>query len=207
MQSAERRWWIKWSVALLVAVALTALAARMAYFPGDVALARLVQTVTPSDPGWAQAITNTARVPSNYLLLGLSVALSWWLAGWRAALLAVAAFALLSLLGAPLQNAIGRPRPSAALVRLAGSSSGFSFPSIFALTYVSTFGYLATLTYRQTAPARRVVFLFSVLALIIGGAARVALGAHWPSDVVVAYLIGLVWTTLLVKLAVQNRER
>ena len=35
--------------------------------------------------------------------------------------------------------------------------------------------------------------LVAVLALLIGARARIVLGAHWPSDLWVAYLIGLLW--------------
>jgi membrane-associated phospholipid phosphatase len=35
--------------------------------------------------------------------------------------------------------------------------------------------------------------------LVVGWVARVELAAHWPSDVAISYLIGLLWVTLLVR--------
>ena len=35
--------------------------------------------------------------------------------------------------------------------------------------------------------------------LILGWVARVALGAHWPSDVIVSYYLGLLWAALLIR--------
>jgi membrane-associated phospholipid phosphatase len=35
--------------------------------------------------------------------------------------------------------------------------------------------------------------------LLVGFAARIALGAHWPSDVILSYLIGLLWAGLLIR--------
>jgi membrane-associated phospholipid phosphatase len=54
------------------------------------------------------------------------------------------------------------------------------------------------------AAARRtrwVMVLAGALLLFVGGSARIVLGAHWPSDVVASYLIGLVWAALLVSLS------
>jgi undecaprenyl-diphosphatase len=145
---------------------------------------------------WAQAVTTSARAPWNLAVLALTVAVSWWLAGWRAALLAVISFAGVWLLGPLLNTLIARPRPSPLLVRVVGSTAGYSFPSIFALTYGATIGYLAVLAWQ-----RRQMFLVlvCVLVLVVGGVSRVALGGHWPSDVLISYLIALVWAALLAR--------
>jgi len=95
---------------------------------------------------------------------------------------------------------IARPRPSADLVQVAEKLSGYSFPSIFGMTYASTIGFLAVLFARKTRGALRMtaVTLCCVL-LLIGWAARIALGAHWPSDVLLSYLIGVLWADLLIR--------
>ncbi|MGH9936139.1 MAG: phosphatase PAP2 family protein [Blastocatellia bacterium] len=196
--------WVRWDIALIAALLLSALASRFAYFPGDVEITRFLQSLLPRDLGWAQVITNTARSPWNFALLVLTGGVSWALAGWRAAALAIASFAVMLALGPWMQNLIERPRPSPTLVRVAGASSGYSFPSIFALTYASTFGYLLLLA-RAERPASsgglgRFVTISCSSLLIIGGVARIVLGAHWPSDVLAGYLIGFVWAALLIRL-------
>jgi undecaprenyl-diphosphatase len=158
--------------------------------------------VAPENNSWAEAVTASAKIPWNFVLLAITLLLSWLIAGWRAAALAAVCFAGLLLIGPWLQGVIARPRPSPSLVRVVGSSSGYSFPSIFALTYAATVGYLAILSWHAAATRTRwAVILASALLLSVGGSARIVLGAHWPSDVAVSYLIGLVWAALLVSLS------
>ena len=187
-------------VLLAAALLLTVGAKYSPYFPGDVAVTRFVQWITPASTGWAQWISSTAKFPWNLVLLAVTVGLSWKLAGWRAALLALASFGGMWVLGKWLGPLVARPRPSPDLVHVAEKLSGYSFPSLFALTYASTIGFLAVLFARKTAGTlRAAVVLACGVLLLIGSVARIALGAHWPSDVILSYLIGLLWSGLLVR--------
>jgi membrane-associated phospholipid phosphatase len=194
----EKAW-----MALFAAAVLLIIGARhFPYFPGDVAVTRFVQWVTPASTGWAQLISSTAKFPWNLALLAVTVGVSWRLAGWRAALFALACFAGMWLLGKWLGPLVARPRPSPNLVHVVDKLSGYSFPSIFALTYASTIGFLVILFVRKASGAIRIsasVICFGLL--LIGWAARIALGAHWPSDVILSYLIGLLWAALLIRFA------
>jgi len=78
-----------WIVLFAAAVLLTIGARYSAYFPGDVEVSRFVQRITPTLTGWAQWISSTAKLPWNLVLLALTAGLSWRLAGWRGAALAV----------------------------------------------------------------------------------------------------------------------
>jgi membrane-associated phospholipid phosphatase len=89
------------------------------------------------------------------VLLVITVVLSWIIAGWRASLLSLASFGGMWVLGKFLGPAVGRPRPSAELVHLAKQLSGYSFPSIFAMTYASTVGLLAFLFVAKTSGTLR----------------------------------------------------
>jgi membrane-associated phospholipid phosphatase len=130
----------------------------------------------------------------------ITVALSWIIAGWRAALLSLVSFGGMWVLGKFLGPAVARPRPSPELVNVAKQLSGYSFPSLFALTYASTVGFLAALFALKTSGVFRMIVLsLCGILLFVGWIARVALGAHWPSDVGVSYLIALVWATLLIR--------
>jgi membrane-associated phospholipid phosphatase len=185
-----------------VTALLTVAVARSTRLPGDVSITGFLQSVAPENNSWAEAVTTSAKIPWNFVLLAITLLLSWLIAGWRAAALAAVCFAGLLLTGPWLQGVIARPRPSPSLVRVVGSSSGYSFPSIFALTYAATVGYLAILAWHAAARRTRwVMVLAGALLLFVGGSARIVLGAHWPSDVVAPYLIGLVWAALLVSLS------
>jgi membrane-associated phospholipid phosphatase len=170
------------------------------YFPGDVGAARLVQSIAPASIGWAKWISSTAKSPWDLILLAVTVGISWKLAGWRAALLALASFAGMWVLGKWLGPLPARPRPSPDLVHVAQKLSGYSFPSVFALTYASTIGFLAILfVHKGSGMLRTGVVVASCVLMLMGGAGRIVLGAHWPSDLGLSYLIGLLWACLLVR--------
>jgi len=188
--------WITW----FIIAALATLATKYsAYFPGDLAVARWVQSLAPPNLNWAAGVSRTAEFPGVLLILALVLALAWGLAGWRAALLAILSLVGMWVLGAWLGAVIARPRPSPELVRVFRPLTGSSFPSLFALRYAATIGFLAVLGARKSSGAWRAVLLTVCGALLLlGFVARVALGAHWPSDVALSYLIGLLWASLLV---------
>jgi membrane-associated phospholipid phosphatase len=97
-----------------------------------------------------------------------------------------------------LSPLIAQPRPSPELIQVVGHPKGYAFPSIFGLVYAATFGYLWLLTGTQCRGTLRVFIpLVAVSLLLIGACARIVLGAHWPSDLWVAYLIGLFWIAAL----------
>ena len=190
-------------IALFIIAALVTLAARYyAYFPGDVAVERWVQSLVPANLNWAEAVSRTAEFPWIILILVLIVVLSWVLAGWRAALLSILSLAGMWLLGAVLGPVIARPRPSPELVRVFRTLSGYSFPSLFALRYAATFGFLAVLAAVKGSGVMRTAMLIGCGALLIlGFVARVSLAAHWPSDVIISYYLGLLWAALLIRFA------
>jgi membrane-associated phospholipid phosphatase len=196
MNRREKAW-----IALCVATGLfVSGASYLPYFPGDVAVTRFVQWITPVSTGWAQWISLTAKFPWSLVLLAITVGLSWWLAGWRAALLALASFAGMWIIGIWLGPLVARPRPSPNLVHVADKLSGYSFPSIFGLTYASTIGFLAVLFSRKASGQLRItVVTLCCLFLLVGWAARISLGAHWPSDVILSYLIGFLWAHFLIR--------
>jgi undecaprenyl-diphosphatase len=190
-------------IALFIIAALVTLDARYyAYFPGDVALERWVQSLLPANLYWAEAVSRTAEFPWIILILVLIVILSWVLADWRAALLSIISLVVMWALGAWLGPVIARPRPSPELVRVFRHLSGYSFPSLFALRYAATFGFLGVLAALKSSGALRFGLLTVCGALLVlGFVARVALAAHWPSDLIISYYLGLLWAALLIRFA------
>jgi undecaprenyl-diphosphatase len=189
-------------IGLFIMAALVTLATRYyAYFPGDVAVARWVQSLVPPNLKWAEGLSRTAEFPWILLILALILALSYALAGWRAALLSILSFVGLWALGKWLSPVIARPRPSPELVRIFRPYSGYSFPSLFALRYAATFGFLAVLAAVRSSGGRRLALVLACgTLLLLGGVARVALAAHWPSDVLISYYLGLLWAAFLIRL-------
>lgn len=85
---------------------------RYAYFPGDVATERWVQSLFAGDLAWAGDVSRSAEFPWLFIILALIALFSWVLDGWRAALLSIVSLAGMLALGMWLGPVIGRPRPS-----------------------------------------------------------------------------------------------
>ena len=195
-----------WPIWLIVAGALAvllALAARYPHFPLDLEVARALQRLDSTSHAWARRLTDTAKPPWVYALLAFSVVAGWRLIGWRALVLAPGAYGL--ALGADhlLKPWLARPRPSLVLIHVAGSPAGFGCPSTFALVYAATIGLVAWLCLISGKGAIRWVGVVVCLSiLLVGAVARVVLGAHWPSDLLLSYLLGGLLVTGLAKAVV-----
>ena len=142
-----------WFLFLGLTVALILMAARAPYFPGDVKVARMVQSSLSGWEGWAQKITDTGKTPWCFVLLGISVLVALWLSGWRGSLLSLVSFVGVQGIDPLLKAWVARPRPSPALIHVVGSTSGYSLPSTLVLIYFSTLGFLALLALTDKRPS------------------------------------------------------
>ena len=181
-------------LAAVVTVLVGAGVAMEPYFAGDVRAARAVQSAFPDAGWWATPISRLAPAPGKYYVMGIALAAALVVAGWRGLAL-VGAFLLLEQYGAESTKAIfERPRPSRDLIAVAGNPSGFTFPSTTITFFCVTFGTVAILAARRrTARWRWPILAVSAGMVALGCLARVALGAHWPSDVVLTTVICLAW--------------
>lgn len=192
-----------WIGIVTLTLALLLAAARLPYFPGDVAIAKLVQAIAPGGVDWAKLLTETAKTPWKYILLGITCAVAWFLSVWLASLLSIASFIGMSIVEPLLKDWIARPRPAADLIHVAGTLKGYSMPSTFAVVYASTLGFLAILAIaksKRSKTTRLAVLIPCCLLLLIGGIARIVLGAHWSSDILLSYWISGLWTVLLIQM-------
>jgi undecaprenyl-diphosphatase len=107
-------------------------------------------------------------------------------------------FALTSL----LKVLVGRPRPPDFFLDPADifqPVNQFSFPSGHVLFFVVFFGFLAYLAWLHlTGYVRALVISACGTLILLIGASRVYLGAHWASDVLGSYVIGALWLVFLI---------
>ena len=113
----------------------------------------------------------------------------------------------LALLGAAVAGAIGlydivkplvgRPRPPATI--WIGHYTGAAFPSGHATQSAAFYAMLA-IVLGAGLPARRRAILWSAaaLAVLIVGASRIYLAAHWLTDVLAGYALGATWVAIVV---------
>lgn len=111
---------------------------------------------------------------------------------WEALMSVVAA------VGVPAINmmvkvAIHRPRPTTDLVNVFSHPSTYSFPSGHVMFFLGYFGFIWFLVFSllKDSSKRTVLLVVLGLPLVLVGPSRVYLGAHWPSDIVGAYLLGV----------------
>jgi membrane-associated phospholipid phosphatase len=109
--------------------------------------------------------------------------------GWLA--LAVIGGAL--AVTATVKGITDRARPDGALTEAFSSA----FPSGHAVRAAATYALVAYLVVRWTSPHRRwtrAAVVIAAVAMVLGiGGSRILLGAHWLSDVLAGYVVGLVW--------------
>ena len=114
---------------------------------------------------------------------------------------------LITFINDALKIAINRPRPTQDLVTIYLPETGKSFPSGHAFFAVLVLGMLTYLSItHMSKPGLRILTLsvFLVLVLLVG-ASRIYLGAHWTSDVVGGYIVGgwflvtLIWLYQILK--------
>ncbi len=115
-----------------------------------------------------------------------------------------------ALLGAVLvydivKPLVARARPPARL-DLGYTFSGFAFPSGHATESLAVWGMLALLTAGMMRRHRYVPFVVATLIVLLVGASRIYLGAHWLSDVLGGYALGGLWLSLLVALMLSRTK-
>ncbi len=91
---------------------------------------------------------------------------------------------------------VARPRPDDPLV----AAVGYSFPSGHAFSSTVSYGLLAYIAWRSDLPlgVRRIILASAVMLVALIGCSRIALGVHYPTDVVAGWLGGIAVLCLVV---------
>jgi membrane-associated phospholipid phosphatase len=113
----------------------------------------------------------------------------------RLALIVAVALIAAALFTELVKEVVARPRPSMdPLV----TASGYSLPSGHTLNSTVAYGLLALVAWRSRLPltVRRAALVVGVTIPLLVGLSRIALGVHWPTDVLAGWLAGVAFVAL-----------
>jgi undecaprenyl-diphosphatase len=194
---------VAYAASLALFAVLAIFAHEYAYFAWDLRLARAIQSVDL--PGWAELMRWASLFGNGATPWGLTIVTALLFLAWRrrsegfGVLLSAAGGSFINRI---LKLLVGRPRPSAELVGFEYRSDELSFPSGHVTFYVCFFGFLFFVAYAllsRGSRVRRVALVLLPLPVLLVGLSRVALRAHWPSDVLGACLLSGVWLVFSVE--------
>jgi membrane-associated phospholipid phosphatase len=188
-------------VTLSVYAVLVVLAHRYAYFEWDLSLARSIQSI--SVPGFGLLMIGVSFLGGwiGWPLV-IATALALIKKGLRAeGAVCIAGTALGGVVNLLFKMLVDRPRPTDLLVNVTRIFRHESFPSGHVVFFIEFFGFLFFLSYvlLERGLLRRIPLIVLGLLIALVGVSRVYLGAHWPSDVLGAYLAGGIWLMLMIE--------
>jgi undecaprenyl-diphosphatase len=193
---------VTFATALIFYTVMAIFARRYAYFSWDVSLDRAIQSISVS--GFRALMVAVSSLGSGWPPFALVILAGSILIAKRFRLegiICMAEVAAGTLTNNLFKSLIGRPRPIEPLVKVTTTVTRESFPSGHVVFFVEFFGFLLFLNYAigKAGPVRRILFTVLGALVVLVGISRVYLGAHWPSDVVGAYLAGGVWLMLSIE--------
>ena len=105
---------------------------------------------------------------------------------------------------------VDRPRPSSDLVKIALETHQQSFPSGHVMFYVIFFGFVALLMYSTKKINRKLRNITGILCLVMIFSipvSRIYLGAHWFTDVLGGFLLGILCLYALGYFYLKNQQQ
>ena len=206
-QEDRRRWWwlqetrprrlailVVCLVALGLMVALGLLSIQSPTLASDVWTTHELQEIAfPGVLGLLQGVSALGYLPWSLIVVPLGVLWVGWRFEWQSGAFLLALTLVQGGVNTVIKSLVGRPRPTDDLVHVFTTVSGQSFPSGHVMFYTTFFGFLFFLAWTRLAPSAGRLFLMALCAalVLLIGPSRMYLGAHWLSDVIAAYLVGV----------------
>jgi membrane-associated phospholipid phosphatase len=207
----QRRQRIMLFVLAIISLGFIALSILVGLFPNsgiDVKFSREIQEhQNPFVDELMYLISTPGYMPESVIMV-LTTALLFFLFKYKKAALFILLTGLSGLLSTIVKALVNRPRPSEDLVRIVLKTTQQSFPSGHVLFYVIFFGFLVLLMFQLEHIAkiiRVLVITISLLLIFTIPISRIYLGAHWFTDVLGGFLLGLPFLYLLSWLYLRKR--
>lgn len=191
-----------WTIQLLMVAAILFAVPAFAYqtFPGDTRAILWVQTLHNSELTSVMEFISFFGRTWVVWTIGLSVSLMLIFLGRQQQCYCLFWVLAITVLNPLMKFIVDRDRPTPDLVNLSEPFQGNSFPSGHTFGALVLYGLIIFLVpaFIHRKWLRRLIQI-PLIGLVAGmGLSRVYLGAHWPSDVIGAYLIGALFLLLVI---------
>jgi undecaprenyl-diphosphatase len=174
----------------------TYLVATQSLLPFDVPITAWVQNAPWGPIAW---VFNLMNVTAGYTqgAVGVAAVILMFIwdrrGGWLMAIGAIS-----SLLDNEIKVMLERHRPTPDLVHILTPAPGYSYPSGHAVFFTWISFMLAFAVAPRVPPRLRwVPWVTAAVVIVLACTARVWAGAHWPSDVIGGFLLGLGWCSFV----------
>jgi undecaprenyl-diphosphatase len=185
------------SIALLGAALVLGLLVRGPATPTE---QRIAAAIVEQCPGWLAAFGDVAGSLPVFAALCLLGAALAWLARRRADAVTLLVGLTIEIPTELLKIAIDRARPPTAN-EIEAFGSIASYPSGHVARIVVLASLVVALFLWQRIPLRPIAIALATVLVGLVGVARVGLGAHWPTDVIGAILLGIGWSGFAIQVA------
>lgn len=209
MRFLNKNVWQIFAVTIVGFSALTALVLIFPHSPVDLEFSEEIQEHhNPLLDFLMTAISWFGLMYSSVITVTVS-AIILYLAKKRRATYFCFATLLIGLITYLIKVLVNRPRPGKELVRVITDAKHQSFPSGHVAFYIAFFGFIAFILHYHkwlTKIARNIIVYFCIFMILTVPISRIYLGAHWFTDVLGGFLLGLIFLWIHIRLYLKNEK-